>query len=116
LRDSRIVPLGDARCLLAPWLGTVKTTTLAFALKQQGFALDPRDTVFELDCAAGDLRTRILPKIAQEGLNPTAIDGANLHVDKFHEHLSPPLLVQDALSSRIDRGSLETSVSKMLLS
>lgn len=115
LRNAQIISLGDNRCLLAPWLGTVKTTSLAFALKQQGFELDPRDTAFELDCSADDLRTRVLPGVAKVGLDPAAIAEANLQVDKFHENLSQPLLIQDALSSRIDRASIKTSVEKVLL-
>ena len=114
LRGAAMVAIEDKKTLIAPWAGTIRTTTLSLALRERGLAIEADGAVLEVPCDINALRTEHLPALCESGLELSPETGATLVFDKFHEHLSPDLLIRDALSSRLDRQSLGSVVSKLL--
>lgn len=105
--ENRIISHGRGSRILATRAGTMKTTTLALALRGFGYKVERHDGFLEVEadketpplCEA--LRT--LSQGQQINLFP---DGTNLLFEKFHPYLMPELLAQDALSARLDAGAL----------
>lgn len=114
LRGAAMVAIEEKRTLIAPWAGTVRTTTLSLALRGRDLAMDADGAVLEVPCGIDALRTEHLPALRENGLELSPKTGATLVFDKFHEYLSPPLLIRDALSSRLDRHSLGPMVKSLL--
>ena len=114
LRGRSMVGIEEKKTLLAPWAGTVRTSTLTLALRGRGLQADPDGAVLEMPCGIEDLRTDHLPGLREGGLDLSPETGATLSFDKFHEYLSPTLLIRDALSSRLDRQSLGPMVKALL--
>jgi len=107
-RESRIVSSGGNSAILATRAGTVKTATLALALRAFGHTVEKHDGFLEVktDEEALSLRESLGRIAAGEEEVGLFMKGANLLFEKFHPYLSPELLVQDALSSRLDTEAL----------
>ncbi|MDZ5698693.1 DEAD/DEAH box helicase [Chelativorans sp. M5D2P16] len=106
-RESRIVSPGASSAILATRVGTVKTATLALALRGFGYTVERHDGFLEVD--AGEETPPVAETLARMAVGEEAdlfTDGTNLLFEKFHPYLSPKLLAQDALSSRLDPPAL----------
>ena len=114
LRGAAMVGIEEKRTLVAPWAGTVRTTTLSLALRGRGLEMDPDGAVLDVPCGVEALRTGHLPALREHGLTLSPETGATLMFDKFHEHLSAPLLIRDALSSRLDRPGLGPMIARLI--
>lgn len=101
--ESRIVSRGDGSGILATRAGTMKTTTLALALRDFGYKVERHDGFLDV---AADEETPPLDDVLRtlcEGKQVNLFtDGTNLLFEKFHPYLTPELLAQDALSARLD--------------
>lgn len=105
---SSMSVLSDRSYAIATRVGTVKTTTLALALRGLGFAVETHDGFVSVVARdeSTDLR-RVLQGIATGGEAEFFDDQTNLIFEKFHSYLTRELLQADALSARIDQSSLE---------
>ena len=106
LASRRIVDLGDGHHLVAVWTGTVRTTTLALALRFHGFTVGVHDGLLNVESGHKNKigLHGILKQFVAESV-PSGKDLASnvvpLEREKFHPYLSRDLLVEDALSSRL---------------
>lgn len=112
---ARIVEMGDHYWIVATCCGTIKTTTLAFALRNQGYHVEIYDGFLEVK---GNDKISPLPDFLREIAdgNPCnlMISDANLNREKFHPYLTEKLLEMDALSSRVDEKSLPAVAQSIL--
>jgi len=115
LSDTTMVAIEEKRTLLCLWSGTTKTLTLSLALCELGLEVDPDGAVLDVPCSIESLRSHYLPLIRESGINLSPESGEKLKFDKFHKHLSPGLLIEDALSSRLDSNSLVNSVDQLMV-
>ena len=105
-----ICQIGKRSCLIATWTGTVKTLTLALALRAMGYTAEIYDGF--LNVTYGESTQPVeaaLEEIARSA--PISADSVlsgkeNFITEKFHSYLSLDLLLEDATSSRIDLSSL----------
>ncbi len=111
------IQLGSKNVLLATWAGTVKTATLAIALRAYGY----RATVYDgfLDITNIRCPQQFYEDLDQLGL-PQGLDedtllssNLNLVTEKFHPYLNSDLLLKDALSSRFDSDALPELVRQL---
>ncbi|WP_323009809.1 DEAD/DEAH box helicase [Paracoccus sp. (in: a-proteobacteria)] len=112
---SSIIQLGESSYAVATRVGTVKTTTLALALRGMGFEVEPHDGFLTVRAKskAPDL-TDTFGRIASGEDFALFNDQTNLIFEKYHPYLTRDLLERDALSSKVDRDSLR-GVAKMIL-
>ena len=105
LSHSRIVDLGSNHHLVATWEGSIRTATLALALRLQGFEVTVHDGF--LDVSAMDDNadlTGTLASLARQGApngNELAAGIASVESEKFHRYLSRDLLIADAVAGKI---------------
>lgn len=104
---GQIVQLGDNAAVLATKTGSVRTTTLALALRASGYTVQTYDGFLEV------FRKEKSPPLidALSNLaNGTDVDlfahSPNLQFEKFHPYLPDDLLQMDALLSRLDVNGL----------
>jgi len=104
---SSIVPLGENSFALATRVGTVKTNTLALALRATGFEVDTYDGFLTVSSKgeAVDLAATLRRVAAGEKVSLFG-DQTNLIFEKFHTYLTRDLLKMDALGCKVDAGSL----------
>lgn len=106
LSRRRIVDLGPNHYLVATWEGSIRTATLALALRLQGYVVTLHDGFLELSALrpdGADLPATLDLLAGQEppnGRDLAAGIGA-LASEKFHRYLSRELLIADAAASRI---------------
>lgn len=107
LDERPILSLGEDRHLLAPWTGTVGTTSLAVVLASLDYRVGTYDGVLEVEAAGAgsaglvrDLKTIAEGKVDLEKLVQNRARA--LMQEKFHHYLGDDLLAFDALSSRLD--------------
>jgi ATP-dependent Lhr-like helicase len=115
LATASIIPLGETSVSVATRVGTVKTTTLALALRAKGFEVDVHDgflTVSSKDGAV-DVRATMHGIASGEPANLFG-DQTNLIFEKFHTYLSRDLLERDALACKLDLGSLPKLCQKII--
>lgn len=112
---GRIVEIEEQYWLVATCCGTIKTTTLAFALRNQGYHVEIYDGFLEV---RGNKKISPLPEFLQKiaGGYPChlMISDANLNREKFHPFLTEKLLEMDALSSRVDKNALPAIAQSIL--
>ena len=96
--------------MIATWTGTAKTSTLALALRNMGYKIVAGDGFLDINYERGIQPVEnALEKIASS--SPVSADSLlsgeeNFITEKHHPYLSPELLLEDAVSSRIDLNSL----------
>jgi len=104
---SSVVALSENRYALATRVGTVKTMTLALALRASGFMVETHDGFLTISSKddANDLNAT-LKRIASG--EPVGLFGVqtNLVFEKFHPYLTRDLLEMDALAIKVDKGAL----------
>ena len=105
--SARLINLGEETSIIATRVGTMKTTTLALALRGFGFSVEQYDGFLQVE--AGDETpplTEVLNRIG-EGEDVDLFAGAgNLLTEKFHPYLTRELLELDAISSRLEPNQL----------
>jgi ATP-dependent helicase Lhr and Lhr-like helicase len=112
---SRIAQLGDLAFVLATQSGTVRTATLALALRGYGFNVQTHDgflEVFGKDETPPLVDT--LEAIADGAKAKLFEHSPNLIFEKFHPYLTTELLQADALSSRLDVNALVPICRKII--
>lgn len=103
LLGSSIVSLGERRHALATRAGTVKTTTLALALRRQNLSVEQYDGfVLVTDNDDGSSIRDVLESIPLLDCQDFFVGEENLMFEKYHWCLTRELLGFDALSSRIN--------------
>ena len=104
---ASIIPLGETSFSLATRVGTIKTTTLALALRASGFEVDAFDGFLTVSAKDGsiDIRDTLQRIAAGEPVNLFG-DQTNLIFEKFHTYLSRDLLQLDALGCKVDASYL----------
>lgn len=113
--DTSIIVLSDLTAAIATRAGTVKSTTLALALRAEGYEVETHDgflTVTSKD-RIGNLHTR-LTRIAEGDHKPLFGGQTNLVFEKFHPFLTRDLLEIDALSSKLDFPALPSLAESIL--
>ena len=105
-----ICKIGERSCLIATRVGTVKTSTLALALRAMGYTVETHDGFLDVNYHEGVQPVEVaLEKIAllARVTADTVLSGKeNFMTEKYHPYLSPDLLFEDATSSRIDLDAL----------
>ena len=110
-----IASRGEGAAILATRAGTMKTATLALALRAFGYTVERHDGFLEVK--AEDEATPLSEALGTIGDGAKVdlfLDGTNLLFEKFHPYLTPELLAQDALSARLDVEALPTLCAKLI--
>ena len=113
-----ICQIGDQSYLLATWMGTVKTSSLAIVLRSMGYTAETNDGF--LSVYHGEGVQPVISAISEIARAPSiSVDSTlsgkeNYITEKFHPYLSPDLLIQDATSSRIDLDAMPMLAHSML--
>lgn len=104
---SSIVPLSENRVAVATRAGSLKTTTLALALRAEGFLVETHDGFLTVTSKNAEQNLRnTLRRVASGGKVNLFSGETNLIFEKFHPYLTRDLLELDALSARLDPGAL----------
>lgn len=113
--QSVIVETGPCSSLVATRCGTVKTTTLALALRSFGFTVEQHDGFLKVDAAKDtpDL-WRVLTDIAEGGDADLFANPPSLMFEKYHPYLTQGLLQADALSARLQREHLQSICQRLI--
>ncbi|MGR3481990.1 DEAD/DEAH box helicase [Salipiger marinus] len=104
---SSTAAFSETRFAIATRVGTVKTTTLALALRSEGFAVETHDGF--LTVTAKDRQDDLVLTIRQIALGAQITlfsDQTNLIFEKFHPYLTRTLLELDASGARVDERAL----------
>ena len=110
LDRQSICKTGERSRLIATWTGTIKTSTLALALRAMGYKTAAGDGFLDISHESGVRPVEdALEKIAfSSPISPDSLLSGeeNLATEKLHPYLSPDLLLEDAIGSRLDLDSL----------
>lgn len=104
---GRIAQLSDDAAVLATRTGSVRTTTLALALRASGYTVQTHDGFLEV--FGKDEAPPLIDALSTlaSGIEVDLFaHKPNLLFEKFHPHLSEDLLREDALSARLDAKGL----------
>ena len=105
-----ICKIGERSSLIATSSGTVKTSTLALALRSMGYTAETYDGFLNVSYEEGTqpLETALKEIIRSEPVTAEILLSGkeNLMTEKFHPYLSLDLLLEDTTGSRIDLGTL----------
>jgi len=114
-RATNIQALGERISIIATRVGTVKSSTLALALRSEGFSVEQHDgfLLVEVGDETPDLRALLADIRSGEPVDLFAGAG-NLMSEKFHPYLSSALLVLDAESSRLSVQALPDVVAAIV--
>ncbi len=114
-RSGRMLELGEGEFVLATRCGSVKTMTLALALRGYGFTVHIHDGFLEVMSgeSQGTLQEVLEGLAAGEEVDLFAGE-PSLMFEKFHPYLTDDLLKQDALSSRLETESLAALCAETL--
>ena len=114
-RTKNIHSLGEHASIIATRAGTVKTSTLALALRSMGFLVEQHDGFLMVQTGdeTPDLRSVLADIRSGEPVDLFAGAG-NFMSEKFHPYLSKPLLELDAASSKLVPQILPTLVERII--
>ena len=112
LVQQPICQIGERSYLIATWAGTVKTSSLAFVLRAMGYMAEVHDGFLSVNHAkeVHPVATALediarAPSIPVDDVMPNR---GTFMTEKFHPYVSMDLLLEDALSSRLDLGAVQT--------
>ena len=112
---GRIAQIGEGEWIVATGCGTVKTTTLAFALRGRGFTAQIYDGFLEILVGKSTQSLIAALHALADGEDARLFAAnANLATEKFHPYLSKDLLEIDALAGRLDEKCLPMLVETIL--
>lgn len=104
---SSTAALSETQFAIATRVGTVKTTTLALALRSESFAVETHDGFLSVTAKDGyDDLARTIKRIASGTTIALFAAQTNLIFEKFHPYLTRTLLEMDASGARVDEGAL----------
>ena len=111
------IQLSERNVVLATWAGTVKTSTLAIALRAYGYRVTVYDGFLDVTNIARmpDFIEDLETIGASHGFDENALLDTQLSLmtEKYHPYLSRDLLLQDALSSRLDSNALPGVIEQL---
>lgn len=115
LSSSPVIETSEDSHILATRRGTAKNCTLALALGAKGFKVEQHDGFLSVwtDESCDELMQVLHGVAVGEDVDLFA-HSPNLVFEKFHEHLTPELLQQDAHSCRLDVSSLQSTASMLV--
>lgn len=113
-----ICRIGKYRYLVATSVGTAKTSTLALVLRAFGYSAEVYDGFLDVNSEKSvqsieDTFTT-LAGAAPNSLDIVLPESSNLITEKFHRYLSPDLLLEDAVSSRLDLAALPRIAQRLI--
>ena len=112
---GRVASNGLGEWLIATRCGSVKATTLALALRSFGFNIQVFDGFIEVMSNNTSLGLLEALELLTTNHKFNIFGGnVNLKSEKYHRYLNTFLLQQDALSSRLDVGSLKLLCKEIL--
>jgi ATP-dependent helicase Lhr and Lhr-like helicase len=112
---ASIIPLGETSFSIATRVGTVKTTTLALALRAKGLEVDVYDGFLTVSSKDGAVDVRAtLHAIASGEPADLFSEQTNLIFEKFHTYLSRDLLERDAFACKVDASCLPTLCQRII--
>jgi ATP-dependent Lhr-like helicase len=104
---GRIAQLSDNTAVIATKTGSVRTTTLALALRANGFTVQTHDGFLEVFGKDESPQLIDALSILADGKEVDLFaHSPNLLFEKFHPYLTEDLLQKDALSARLDANGL----------
>ena len=110
LDNRSICSLGERNALVATWVGTIKTSTLALKLRDMGYSTVVHHGFLEVENRSTDLPVdSALRNIADspQDLSRTSLPGLEQCMsERFHCYLSPSLLFEDAVTSVVDLAAM----------
>ena len=110
--------IGERHYLIATSVGTVRTSTLALVLRALGYSIDVYDGFLDVHYEKGikpiDATLNTIADGAPNSLEIVLPETSNLITEKFHSYLSSELLLEDALSSRLDLDALPSIAQRLL--
>ena len=113
-----ICQIGERSYLVATWTGTVKTSSLALALRAMGYTAETRDGFLNVYRGEGDEPVEAaieeIARMPSASVDSVLSGGENLMTEKFHPYLNACLLLEDALSSRLNLVALPNLARSML--
>jgi ATP-dependent Lhr-like helicase len=114
-RANNLHTIGEHTSVIATRVGTVKTSTLALALRSEGFSVELHDGFLMVEAGdeTPDLQTVLAHIRSGEPVDLFAGAG-NLMSEKFHPYLSQPLLELDAISSKLAPDTLTAMVGRIV--
>lgn len=111
---ASIVPTGPGNAILATRVGTIKTTSLALALRSLGFEVEQHDGFLHVERKDDAPEVvEALKTLADQEEPDLFAGGPNLMFEKFHPYLSRDLLELDARSCRLDVPSVATLAARL---
>ena len=119
LSRRRVVDLGYNHYLVATWEGSIRTATLALALRLQGCNVMVHDGFLEvsgMQDGAADLLGALEALACDDPPSgrELAAGMGSVHVEKFHRYLSRDLLIADAAAGRIDAEAVPVMAREIL--
>lgn len=114
---SRITPIADNLSVISTCKGTVTNTTLALALKSHGIVVEIHDGLLfaSKSDSSGHNLVEILRQLASSENTIGLLDNANLESEKYHPYLDKELLIEDALSSRLDHRAMTSLAAELTM-
>lgn len=115
LDRGNFIQEGDQTWVLATRAGTIRTTTLALAVRSLGFDVQTHDGFLEVAHreSAPDLCSKLADFANGKPVDLFA-DEPYLVFEKYHRYLTDELLKVDALSSRLEANSLPDTCARIL--
>jgi len=112
---ENIRALGEDASIVATRVGTAKSSTLALALRGEGFSVEHHDgfLLIEAGDETPDLRA-VLAEILSGGPIDLFARAGNLMSEKYHPFLSQPLLEMDAATSKLVPEILPSLVRRIM--
>lgn len=114
-RSCPIFPLGEKSYAVATRCGSIKSASLALALRSHGFDVELHDGFLVAKTRQEDHDIyKALRQIGSANIEEFDTDGGRLVFEKFHPYLPVALLKADALSCRIDFSALPQMCDMLL--
>ena len=115
LRERRTIAVSDHSWIIAIRKGTVKTATLALALRSFSMIVQTHDGFVEVQTGRdGPTLEEAIRDISVNQERELFSAGTNLIFEKFHPYLSDELLRLDALTTKLDMASLVPMALELL--
>jgi ATP-dependent Lhr-like helicase len=107
--DASLVNVGEGTSIIATRVGTMKTTTLALALRSFGFSVELYDGFLQVEARdETPPLNEVLKRIGEVEDVDLFAGAGNLLTEKFHPYLTRELLELDVISSRLEPRVLAT--------
>ena len=113
-----ICRIGDRSYLIATWTGTVETSSLALVLRAMGYTAEIHDGFLEV--SHGEDAQPVATALESIASAPSISAGdvsfgrGTLMTEKFHPYLNMDLLLEDALSSRLDLVAVQKLARRLI--